>query len=123
MPLRTFKLCCVNDAIWRVVTIAMVIAGASSSQYAQNRGTIAGTINPPTASAVVTATNQVTSQITRAQAESSGNYSLKVRPGAYRLKVESPFSARFDRTKNYGAHALIRDDALENVIVNPGKET
>jgi hypothetical protein len=46
-----------------------------------------------------------------------------LRPGAYRLSVEQPFTARFDKTKNYGEHALVREDSLENVIVSEGKET
>ena len=103
--------------------IAIVIVSAAVSHRAQNRGTISGVITPPAAGVVVSATNQVTSQVTRAQADARGNYSMKVRPGAYRLRVEAPFVARFDKTKNYGEHALIREDSLENVIVTAGKET
>jgi len=46
-----------------------------------------------------------------------------VASGAYRLSVAAPYSARFDPAKNYGEHALIRDDALENVMVVAGQET
>ncbi|HYT49873.1 MAG TPA: hypothetical protein VEL78_05740, partial [Pyrinomonadaceae bacterium] len=37
--------------------------------------------------------------------------------------VAPPYTAKFDRTKSYGEHALIRDDSIENVIVSEGKET
>jgi hypothetical protein len=123
MPLRIFKVCRVSEVIWRAAAIAIVIVGAAVSYRAQNRGTISGVISPPSAGVVVSATNQVTSQVTRAQADARGNYSMKVRPGAYRLSVEAPFAARFDKTKNYGEHALIREDSLENVIVTAGRET
>jgi len=71
----------------------------------------------------VVATNQVTSRVTRARAGADGHYSMSVRPGAYRLHVELPFAAKFDNAKNYGSHALIREDSIENVIVAEGKET
>jgi hypothetical protein len=122
-PSRIFKVCRVSEVIWRVAAIAIVIVSAAVSDRAQNRGTISGVINPPATGVVVSATNQVTSRVTRTQADARGNYSMKVRPGAYRLRVETPFVARFDKTKNYGVHALIREDSLENVIVTGGKET
>ena len=48
---------------------------------------------------------------------------MRVRPGAYRLSVAPPYRAKFDNAKNYGEHALVREDSLENVIVSEGKET
>src|SRR4029450_530049 len=123
MPSRIFKAYRVTEAIWRLAAILLVITSAAISDYAQNRGSISGTINPSTPGVLVVATNQVTSHSTRAEVNPQGVYSLKVRPGAYRLAVESPYVAKFDKTKNYGEHALVRDDSLENVIVSPGKET
>ena len=105
-----------------------VLAGAfifliSGNAAAQKRGTISGTIPPPSPNVIVVAINQVTSRVARAPAKPNGRYSLNIRPGAYRLSVEPPYVAKFDKTKNYGEHALIRDDSLENVIVSEGKET
>src|SRR5215471_4866966 len=108
---------------FRSIVIVVFIATASTFGAAQPRGVITGKINPPTAGLIVIATNQVTSQATRAAAGSDGVYLLKVRPGAYRLGVAAPFTAKFDKTKNYGEHALVRDDSLENVIVIAGRET
>lgn len=69
------------------------------------------------------ATNQVNSKVTQAGVGGDGRYSLRLPAGAYRLSVALPYIAKFDKAKNYGAHALIRDDSLENVIVSDGKET
>jgi hypothetical protein len=102
---------------------AGLIATATAFAYSQPRGEIDGKINPATAGILVMAMNQVTSRVTRAEVSGGGNYSLKVRPGAYRLSVAAPYTAKFDKTKNYGEHALVRDDSLENVIVIAGKET
>jgi hypothetical protein len=103
--------------------IALALLVIVTTAAAQKRGTITGTIQPPTSGVVVVATNQVTSQVTRTGVATDGRYSLKVRQGAYRLSVELPYAAKFDKAKNYGEHALIRDDSLENVIVGEGKET
>jgi hypothetical protein len=93
--------------------------------FGQRRGAISGVVKAETNSSGITviATNQVTSKVTRTGVDGNGRYSIKVRPGAYRLSVELPYAAKFDSAKNYGEHALIRDDSLENVIVTEGKET
>src|ERR1044071_5055993 len=91
--------------------------------FAQKRGKIEGKITPASADITVIVINQVTSRVTRARANGDGSYSLGVRPGAYRVSVARPYVARFDKAKNYGEHALIRDDSLENVIASEGKAT
>lgn len=107
----------------RAIAAVVFLALAFASAAAQKTGTISGTIKGTSSGLVVVATNQVTSRFTRLQVTSPGVYSIKLRPGAYRLSVASPYIAVFDRTKNYGDHALIRDGSLENVIVSEGKET
>ena len=111
------------NALPRLAFVAGLMMVVSAAALGQTRGTISGTITPPTPSVVVIATNQVTSRVARAPVKSDGTYSLNIRPGAYRLTVAAPYVAKFDRGKNYGAHALIRDDSLENVIVSAGQET
>ena len=123
MSSRTFKSRRVTRAIFRIAAILILITTATALARAQRRGSISGTISPVNRGVVVVATNQVTSQVTNSETNSAGNYSLSLPPGAYRLSVESPFTARFDKTKNYGEHALVREDSLENVIVSEGKET
>lgn len=90
---------------------------------AQKRGKIEGKIAPASLDVTVVVLNQVTSHITRARTKADGSYSVSVRPGAYRVRVAPPYVARFDQTKNYSQHALIRNDSLENVIVSEGQTT
>ncbi len=106
----------------RLVIVAGCLLIGVTGVSAQKRGTITGKVTPA-ADVIVIATNQVTSRITRTRAGSDGQYSISVRPGAYRLSVAPPHVAKFDNTKSYGEHALIRDDSLENVIVREGQET
>jgi Carboxypeptidase regulatory-like domain len=107
----------------RLALVAVLLLTSAIVVAAQKRGSISGTITPATAGVVVVVTNQVTSRVTRARTAADGRYSLNVRPGAYRLHVELPYVARFDATKKFGDHALIREDSLENVIVSEGRET
>lgn len=108
-------------AIRAAIALALLVIVTPAA--AQKRGTINGTIQPSAPGVAIVATNQVTSHTTRTTVATGGSYSLKLRPGAYRLSVELPYVAKFDKTKNYGEHALIRDDSLENVIVSEGQET
>jgi len=107
----------------RTITALAFLLAVGVAAVAQRRGTISGTITPPASGITVIATNQVTSKTTRTVVAGNGHYSFAVRPGAYRLSVELPFIAKFDQAKNYGEHALIRDDSLENVIVSESGET
>lgn len=91
--------------------------------FAQKSGSITGTVRGTAVGAIVIATNQVTSKVTRARVGAGGKYAMRVSAGAYRVTVVLPYVAKFDKTKNYGEHAVIRDDLLENVIVGEGKET
>ncbi len=103
-----------------VTALMLTVAGAMA---AQKRGVITGAVKPPTPGVVVAATNQVTSRITLARVNAAGRYSLRLLPGAYRLSVNLPYVARFDKTKNYGEHALVRDESIENLIVESDKTT
>jgi len=107
----------------RLIMVTALMLSVAGAMAAQKRGVISGVIKPPTPGVIVVATNQVTSGITRARLDGQGRYSLKVQPGAYRLSVELPFVARFDKTKGYGEHALVRDDSIENLVVDSGKQT
>lgn len=67
-------------------------------------------------------TNQVTSEAKTVRSDSNGTYSAQLSPGAYRVTVQPPYLAKFDKEKNYGEFALPRDQALENLIVEAGKD-
>src|SRR5215471_6160634 len=123
MSSRPFKSRRVTWAICRIAALLILVTTATVPARAQRRGSITGTISPATKGVLVIATNQVTSQVTTSESNNTGNYSFNLRPGAYRLSVAPPYTAKFDKTKNYGEHALVREDSLENVIVSEGKET
>jgi hypothetical protein len=48
---------------------------------------------------------------------------VKLPVGAYRVALDQPHTAAFEKDKNYGDYAIVRGDTLENVIVEPGRET
>jgi hypothetical protein len=95
--------------------------------FAQGQGRITGVVRNASGAtlggAIVVARNQVTTRESRAPSGASGSYSLRLPPGAYRITVAAPYSAKFEKDKNYGEFAIPRGDALENVIVEPGKDT
>ena len=105
------------------ITTALVFLLAIPSALAQTRGTITGTVSPATAGVVVEALNQVNSKTSQARTATDGRYEIRVPAGAYRISVLAPYVAKSDKAKNYGEHALIRADALENVIVTEAKTT
>src|SRR5438128_3278538 len=112
-----------RSAIARAIVTVLFLLVAFAEASAQKTGTIAGTVKPAASGLVVVATNQVTRKVTRSPVTPAGTYSFKLRPGAYRLSVEPPYTAKFDKAQNYGEHALIREDSIENIIVGEGKET
>ncbi len=86
-------------------------------------GVVRSVAGAPVAGVTVVATNQVTRDRRRTKTQSDGTYSLQLDAGAYRLTLDRPHVAQFDKDKNYGDFAIVRADALENVIIEPGKET
>src|SRR5215212_11316474 len=97
------------------------------SAFAQESGRLKGAVRTssggPAAGVVVIVTNQVTRQIRRVKTNADGSYSLSLPAGAYRISLDQPKTAQFDKDKNYGDFAIARGDTLENVIIEAGKET
>jgi carboxypeptidase family protein len=87
------------------------------------RGVVRGPTGAPVAGAVVVVTNQVTRKVRRVSSATDGSYSVSLEAGAYRVTLDQPNVAQFDKDKNYGDFAIVRGDTLENVIITPGKET
>src|SRR5262245_24549240 len=96
------------------------------SVSAQSSGRLKGTVRLASGGtvegAVVIVTNQVTGKVRRVRVGPDGNFSLQLPAGAYRLALEPPNVAQFDKDKNYGDYILVRGDRLENVIIEPDKE-
>ncbi len=97
------------------------------SVFGQGSGRISGTVRvasgAPTPNVTVIATNQVTGKWKRVRSNADGTYTFRLEAGAYRLKVAAPHVAKFDKDKNYGEFAIPRGEALENVIVEAGRNT
>jgi hypothetical protein len=110
----------------RLLLFALLITTAAGNAFAQHRGQIKGVVRNPAGAAaagvIIVATNQTTSRVRRARTSADGSYSMRLTPGAYRITVQAPYTARFDKDKNYGEFALARGDGLENVIVEAGKD-
>ncbi|HAF13785.1 MAG TPA: hypothetical protein DCK93_07490 [Blastocatellia bacterium] len=106
---------------------ALLFQALALSAAGQGSGRIKGTVRvasgAPVGAVVVIATNQVTRKSKHVLANAAGAYSIQLSPGAYRLTVAAPQVAKFDKDKNYGEFAIPRGNALENVIVDAGKET
>src|SRR6187399_1742257 len=97
--------------LWLAASIIAVCTAASIAQ--SSFGTLTGKVSladgKPAAGVVVVITNQTSSDETTRRTNSDGTYSVRLRAGAYRIRVESPFEARFDRGKlsQYGVFANV----------------
>lgn len=107
----------------------LVSAGAVTAQRENGRlsGIVTNADGKPLALITVVAVNQVTSSRETDSTNSDGKFSFRLSSGAYRLFVEMPYAARFDRSKTaeYGKFArLICDDTkqkcdvLENIMIS-----
>jgi hypothetical protein len=109
-----------------IALAALMLAAFAASATAQGNGRIKGVVRAvsgaPVAGVTIVATNQVTGKWKRVRSSAAGSYSIQLPAGAYRLTVAPPRVAKFDKDKDYGAFTLVRGDALENVIVETGKD-
>lgn len=109
------------------VTVCLILAAAAYAS-GQKRGRITGVVRSspsgtPVQGVVLLAANQVTGKVERAVSRSDGRYAIELPPGAYRLTVDAPYLARFEKSVNYGDFTIARPDSLENVIVTGDRET
>jgi hypothetical protein len=100
--------------------VAVCVVGQSDGSFNGVVRDVSG-VNLP--GVVIVFTNQVTSDAKLITTGAKGIYSIKLSPGAYRVTVQPPYSAKFSKDKNYGEFAIPRDQALENLIAEPGKST
>ena len=114
-----------HSGLFRLAAIISLTLFSSLSLCVQTSGQLHGTVRSATGSPVagvtVVATNQVTRSTKETRSQSDGSYSLQLPAGAYRLSLAQPAVAQFDKTKTYGDFTIVKDDTLENVIVEPGK--
>jgi Carboxypeptidase regulatory-like domain len=110
--------------------VVLLLFAAAPAANAQERGRLAGRVldSPGTlpkgvADVTVVAVNQVSARAYRARTKADGTYSLALPAGAYRVRLDAPFKASFDSKGKYGPYALARGDAVENIGVEPGRDT
>ncbi len=107
----------------------LISAGAVTAQKENGRlsGVVTNADGNPLALVTVVAVNQTTTSRETDLTNSDGKFSFRLLSGAYRLFVEMPYAARFDRSKTteYGKFArLICDDTkkkcevLENILIS-----
>ncbi len=113
--------------LWFAVSIIIgVHAVGAQSTSGRLTGKVVDAEGKPVPGVVVVATNQISSDTETSRSRSDGSYSVRLRAGAYRLTVEAPYQARFDRGKlqEYGVFANIICEAprqcptLENLIID-----
>jgi hypothetical protein len=117
-----------------VCFVASIFLGCFCANAQSSSGILAGTVlssdGKPVAGVVVVITNQTTSEADRRTTGADGRYSARLANGAYRISVEPPNEARFDRGKiaEYGTFANVicdetkrRCPTLENVIIDGGE--
>ena len=112
---------------FKIAMSTLLVLASCLPVFAQNSGRLKGVVRTsagaPAAGVTVIVTNQVTRNVRRVRTESDGSYSVQLPAGAYRLTLDQPNTAQFDKDKNYGDFAIARGDTLENVIIEPGKDT
>jgi hypothetical protein len=117
---------CFSSTAQIVFIICLLLASAVCASE-QKRGRIAGVVRDsagaPVQRVIVVATNQVTGRAERATTKADGSYSLQLQPGAYRITVDAPYVAKFEKGASYGDYAIARGDSLENVIVAGDRDT
>ncbi len=118
-----------------VLFLALFGLSIVSTNYAQSSGgRLTGKVvdenGNPVAGVTVIVTDQTSGDDERRVTRSDGQYSFRLRAGAYRITVAPPFEARFDpgKTVEYGVFSNVFCDRkkekcpiLENVIIDGGE--
>jgi hypothetical protein len=145
MPASSRKVAFKSTA--RVIGVVCLSLAATICAFAEQKGRLSGVVvnqsKAPVANVVVVATNQVSRRTHRTKSNSSGEYSLSLPTGAYRISVEAPYAARFLRVSNLPERQYVTvdtpypatfpeekdykarnfNDSQENIIIEDGKET
>ena len=119
----------------RTTLLSVLLFTGTLISAAQSGGRLIGTVTDkdgkPVGGVTVVVTNQTTADSETQQTEKDGSYAMKLRAGAYRIKVDGPYEARFERGKTeYGGFSNVICDETrkmcpiaENIMVGGGAET
>lgn len=118
-----------KPALWFLVALAATSTIVSAQTGGKIKGKVTDADGKPVAGVTVVAVNQTTTSRHTRKTNNEGSYIFRLSAGAYRISVEAPYEARFDRGKidEYGVFSnLICDEkkvcsTLENVIVDSGE--
>ena len=117
----------IQDYVFHLILFMVCLLTTGFVTHGQNPGHLTGTIRvasgAPVPGVQVVVTNQVTARWKRTRSNAQGQYSFRLAPGAYRLKLGGRHIARFEKDQKYGEFAIPRGDVLENVIVETARET
>jgi hypothetical protein len=126
--------------------VCLVLVSALSA-FGQQKGQLSGTVvsqaKAPLAGVSILAINQVSRREHRAKTDAKGEFRLSLPAGAYRVRAEAPYVARFLRISNLPERQYVMagetyaaefpsekdykagnfNDAQENVIIAEGRET
>ena len=99
--------------VWFAASVLLVFSYSfAQSSNSRITGTVVSNDGKPAPGVRVVITNQTTSETFTPLTKADGTYSVRLRAGAYRVTVEPPHEAHFDRGKvaDYGSFANIRCD-------------
>ncbi|MDQ3219478.1 MAG: carboxypeptidase-like regulatory domain-containing protein [Acidobacteriota bacterium] len=116
-----------------LICLALSATSFGSAQKSDGRliGKIVDADGKAAIGVVVMAANQTDSRTESKRTDTEGNYAFRLRTGAYRISVQPPFEARFERGKaeEYGVFSnVICDESkkfcpiLENIIIEGDTE-
>ncbi len=114
--------------LWLAVSIIIgSLSVAAQSSGGRLTGRTVDKDGKPVAGVLISVTNQASTEALVRRSRADGSFSIRLRPGAYRITIDPPYEARFDRgkTADYGVFSnLICDETkkrcttLENVIID-----
>jgi hypothetical protein len=123
MPVQHIKL--------KLLLLLLILSGSANVWAQKTGGRLTGKVvdkdAKPLANVTVLVTNQTTSEAKSQQTKADGTFSFRVDAGAYKINVEKPFEASFERgkTEEYGPFSnVICDESkklcpiLENIIID-----
>jgi hypothetical protein len=117
--------------LWLAISIIIcALSVAAQSTGGRLTGKVVDKDGKPVAGVIISVINQSSTEGVVRKSRADGSFSFPLRSGAYRISVQAPYEARFDRgkTAEYGVFSNVVCDetkkkcpTLENVIIDTGE--